>query len=153
MRYLPFPFSCSSHTIHAHGPATLVFPNHFFQSFSFVMHWGRFVQIRQRGSGGGVRTRIWQADVTTWLFLKDALHCASNLFFSIFSHSYSYFLLFLCTFVVAHCVCVPFFPQPTNAYLIATILTDMEQVVMNRISYSYNKNLIEQSWCDMRMSE
>jgi hypothetical protein len=132
---------------------TFVFPNHFFQSFSFVMLWDRFVQIRRGGGGGGVRIRIWQADVTTWLSFQDALHCAPKPFF-LFFPSYSYFLLFLCTFVLAHCVCVCPFPlNETNAYLIATILTDMEQVVMNRISYSYNKKLIEQSWCDMRTSE
>ena len=55
----------SPHTIHAHSPVTFVFPNHFFLSFSFVMLWDRFVQIRRRG--GGVRFRIWEADVTTWL--------------------------------------------------------------------------------------
>ena len=64
-------------------------------------------------------------------------------------------LLFLCTFVVLRIVraCALFPLNQTNAYIIATILTDMEQVVMNRISYSYNKKLIEQSWCDMRTSE
>lgn len=73
----------------------------------------------------------------------------SFLFFLL--HTRTFFCF--CTFVLrAVCACA-LSPQPTNAYLIATILTDMEQAVMNRISYSYNKSLIEQSWCDMRMSE
>ena len=154
MRYLPCPFSCSSHTHDpCSSPATFVFPNHFFLSFSML--WDRFIQIRRRGgSGGGVRIRIWQAGVTTWLFLRCSALCLKSCV-PIFSPSYTYFLLFSFVYFCccALCVRVPFFPQPTNAYLIATILTDMEQVVMNRISYSYNKNLIEQSWCDMRTRE
>lgn len=107
MRYLPCPFSCSSHT-HAHASVTFVFPNHFFLSFSFVMLWDRFVQIRRKG-GGGVRIRIWQADVTTWLFFKDALHCASKLSFYFFS------LILVLSFVFVYflllrtvCACAPF---------------------------------------------
>jgi hypothetical protein len=55
-----------------------------------------------------------------------------NFFFlSIFFSLILELLLFLCTFVVPHCVCVCPFPlNQTNVYLIATILTDMEQVVM-----------------------
>lgn len=47
-----------------------------------------------------------------------------------FSPSYSYFFVFVYFCCSAQCVRVPFFSQPTNAYLIPTILTDMEQVVM-----------------------
>jgi len=94
----------SSHT-HAHAPVTFVFPNHFFLSFSFVMLWDRFVQIRRRG-GGGVRIRIWQADVTTWLF-QDALHCASNSLFYFFSFILVLSFVFVLLFC-ALCVRVPF---------------------------------------------
>ena len=49
----------------------------------------------------------------------------------------SFVFVYFCCFAL--CVRVPLSLNQTNAYLIATILTDMEQVVMNRISYSYNK--------------
>ena len=76
------------------------------------MLWDRFVQIRRRG--GGVRIRIWQADVTTWLFLK-MLCIPQNFSFYFFSLirvlSFVFFVYFCCC---ALCVCVPFSPQPNK---------------------------------------
>lgn len=97
------------------------------------MIWDRFVQIQRRG--GAVRIRIWQADVTTWLFLKMLCIVPQNFSFYFFSLILVLSLSFFCVFLLLRmCVRVTFSPQPTNVYLIATILTDMEQVVMNRIS-------------------
>src|ERR1700733_6883234 len=84
-------------------------PNHFFLSFSFVMLWDRFVHIRRSGGGGGGRVRIWQADLTTWFFSRCRLKTFS--FFLFFLPHTLVLLLFLCTFVIPHCVCVCPFPS------------------------------------------
>jgi hypothetical protein len=132
MRYLPCPFSCSSHT-HAHTSVTFVFPNHFFLPFSFVMLWDRFVQIRRRGGGGGggggVRIRM-ASGCDDMVFLGCFALCPKTFLSFFFSLILVLSLIFVYFCCCALCVRVPFPPQPTNAYLIATILTDMEQVVM-----------------------
>jgi hypothetical protein len=83
------------------------------------------------GGGGGVRIRIWQVDVTTWLFFKMLCIVPQNFSFLFFLlHTRTFFCFCVLLLLRTVCVRVPFLPQPTNAYLIATILTDMEQVVM-----------------------
>jgi hypothetical protein len=107
-------------------------------------------QIRTDPAEGAIRIR--QTECDDMPFFKVLCIVPQLFFFYFFSPSYSYFLLFLCTFVVAHCARA-LFPS-TNKCLPHSYDFDGHGTSRNdRISYSYNKNLIEQSWCNMRMGE
>jgi hypothetical protein len=79
--------------------------------------------------------RIWQADGENMLCIVP-----QNFYSFLTFLSLTRLVLFFCVLLLlrAVCACGPF-PQPTNAYLIATIFDGHGTVVMNRISYSYNK--------------
>ena len=116
-------------------------PNHFFLSFSFVMLWDRFVHIQRRG--GGVHIRIWQADLTTWLFLRC---CLKPFSFFLFFSLILVLLLFFCVLLLFCTVCACAVSPSTNKCLPHSYDFDGHGTSRNdRISYSYNKGLIEQS--------
>jgi hypothetical protein len=58
------------------------------------------------------------------------LRIVAQTFFFLFFLPHTRTFFCFCVLLLLRTVRVSFSPQPTNAYLIATILTDMEQVVM-----------------------
>jgi hypothetical protein len=82
------------------------------------MLWDRFVQIRRRGGGGGgVHIRIWQADVTTWLFFKMLCTVPQNFSFYFFSLIRVLSFFFFCVLLLLRTVCGCALSTPTNKCL------------------------------------